>query len=229
MRYSVRVRWRSDSLRRCSSTCACSSWPTAAVTCSSISSEWRFALRACSFAFATSRSSATMRAETRRVVGARASSFARSSSCSSSREPPHVLAVHALRHVLERAHRLVARFSLRQSRVPELEQRDERREALDGSRAEHLLLFVERDAPPRGFRRRARRAATECRHRQTAGSRTSARIRPSGRRGRRTVRRRRPASGSSPAGGRTSSRRVSSMTRPPCGVSRSRSISRRAS
>ena len=45
-------------------------------------------------------------------------------------EPAHVLAVNALRDVLQRAHRLVAGLALG-TRERQLEQRDERREALD--------------------------------------------------------------------------------------------------
>ncbi len=58
-RYRVRVFWRTVSLRRCSSTCAVSSCPMAAVTCSSSTDARRAARRASSRARATSPSRLT--------------------------------------------------------------------------------------------------------------------------------------------------------------------------
>jgi hypothetical protein len=46
--------------------------------------------------------------------------------------------MHALRHVLERPHGILARLALAESHVRQLEQRDRRQEALGGARAEHL-------------------------------------------------------------------------------------------
>ena len=61
------------------------------------------------------------------------------------REMLHVLAVHALRDILERAHRFVARLALGKARVGELEQRDVRREALHHARAEEAARLVHGD------------------------------------------------------------------------------------
>ena len=60
-------------------------------------------------------------------------------------EAPLVVAVHALRHVLERAHGLFARLALEEADVGELEQRDRRREALRRARAEQLPRLVEHE------------------------------------------------------------------------------------
>src|SRR5205085_507032 len=60
-------------------------------------------------------------------------------------ELAHVLSVHALRHVLERAYGFLARLALPQPRERQLEQRDRRREALDDSRAEDLARLGERE------------------------------------------------------------------------------------
>ena len=75
----------------------------------------------------------------------------------------YVFAVHALRHVLERAHRLVARLPLGEARIGQLEERDVRCEALHHARAEEPARLVQRDAPRRAGHRRACREARAAR------------------------------------------------------------------
>ena len=53
--------------------------------------------------------------------------------------------MHALRHVLERAHRFLARIPLEEADVGELEQRDGGQKALGRARAEHLSGLVEHE------------------------------------------------------------------------------------
>src|SRR6185312_9837898 len=59
------------------------------------------------------------------------------------REVLDVFAVDALRHILERAHCLVARLLLREASERQLEQRDVRREPLHHARAEKAARLVE--------------------------------------------------------------------------------------
>ena len=138
----VRVFCRSDSLRRCSSTCAFSSCSTADATVASTASARFSARRASSFACGELALELTTRAPSRREPR---SLFASSSRDSSSVKPPLVVAVNSLRHVLERAHGFLARLPLEKSEIRELEQRDRGQKALRGSRAEHLALLVQHE------------------------------------------------------------------------------------
>ncbi len=56
-----------------------------------------------------------------------------------------VLAMHALRHILERAHRFIARLALGVARIRESEERDIRCEALHYARPEEAARLVEGD------------------------------------------------------------------------------------
>ncbi len=62
-------------------------------------------------------------------------------------ELPLVFRVHAVRDVLQRAHRLLSRLALEKAQVGELEQGDRGCEALGGPRAEELARLVQRDDP----------------------------------------------------------------------------------
>ena len=53
--------------------------------------------------------------------------------------------MNALRHVLERAHGFLARFTLEESEIRKLEQRDRGQKPLGRSRAEHLARLVEHE------------------------------------------------------------------------------------
>ena len=116
-------------------------------------------LRACSFAFATSRSSATVRAEISSLVGARASSLARGELVLELRESPHVFPMDALGDVFERADRLVACFALSQPsvRTARTARRTGRSAPPTACRTSSSARTARR--PPRGSRRPARRAA----------------------------------------------------------------------
>jgi hypothetical protein len=56
----------------------------------------------------------------------------------------HVLAVHALRHILQRADRFLARLALGQPTEGQIEEGERGREPLGGSGAEDLARFVQR-------------------------------------------------------------------------------------
>ena len=129
----MRVRWRSASLRRCSSTCACSSAPTEAVSC--CSSTTSFLVAAARLLRRRARPPA--RGEQRRGLarGAGTRDALRLAQLFlGGRQPRDVVAVHLLRDVLERLHGLEARVALGEAEERELEQRDHRREPL-GRRA----------------------------------------------------------------------------------------------
>ena len=137
----VRLRWRSASLRRCSSTCAFSSCSTAAPTCDSIASARRVARSA---VFHRHRRLALERHKPlglHVILGARCLEEL----LLQRRELLRVFAVHALRHVLERPHRFLPRLLLRKAREGELEQGGGRRQAFRRARAEELARLVEHE------------------------------------------------------------------------------------
>ena len=110
-------------------------------SCASTASARFIARRPSSVACASSRSSVTTRAESpRRLVVVRVGEPRFEVG-----EPALVLAVHALRHVLERAHRVGARLALEKAEKRELEQRDRRQESLGGARAEELARLVQHE------------------------------------------------------------------------------------
>ena len=145
--------------------CACSSCPTAAATCCSTAWARRVARRASSFARAASASSATSRSAATPPsprAAARAPAPAR---CSSSPRRFDVVAVHALRDILERAHRLLRAPRAPRSARSQLEQRDVRAEPLDDARAEECGAARTARSPLRDVRRAGCRAARAARRR----------------------------------------------------------------